>query len=216
MLCLSSCLHNTGIIYRFPKILLISCIFVILSPRITNSTFCLSFLLISIWCSSIISFYNNGTFYNEKDPPTTPLSCYWIFISAIAQDSFEKVSHSNDLKSYTFMKIIKCLSDGVGRVIKPHCTQRHKITQLPASHHAGSCAPLLHPSYSVSFFWACNKPCKHIFVGSVSFSQSFHTHAVLAVAVKSLPIYTGLLCAKRQMLHDSHSASRHKLWITAR
>lgn len=150
MLCFSFCLHNSGIICHFPKILLISCIFVILSPGTTNTTFCLSFLLISIWCTSIISFYNNGTFYNEKDSPTTQLSCYWIFIFAIAQDSFEKVSHSNDLKSYTSLKIIKCLSHGVGRVIKLHCTQRHKTTQLAASHHAGSCTPFRHPSYGIS------------------------------------------------------------------
>ena len=74
-------------------------------------------------------------------------------------------------------------------------------------------APLLQCQLA---FRACNNPCKPIFAGLVSFSQSFHTYAVLAVAVKLMPIYTGLLCAKKQMLHDSCSAYRHKLWITAR
>lgn len=143
---------------------------------------------------------------------TQALSCYWILISAIAQDSFEKVSHSSHLKSYTFMKITKCLSHGVGRVIKSHCTQRHKTTQLPACHHAGCCAPLLHPSYGASFLFELVRAPANPF----SWAQLlFHTYAVLAVAVKLLPISTGLLCAKEQMLHDSCSAYRHNLWITA-
>lgn len=146
---------------------------------------------------------------------TQALSCYWILISAIAQDSFEKVSHSSHLKSYTFMKIIKCLSHGVGRVIKSHCPQRHKTTQVPACHHAGSCAPLLHPSYSASFLFELVRAPANSFLWAQLLFQSFHTYAVLAVAVKLLPISTGLLCEKEQKLHDSCSAYRHNSWITA-
>lgn len=46
---LSSCLHNTGIIYHFPKILLISCISVILSPGIKHLHYLMSLFLHFSW-----------------------------------------------------------------------------------------------------------------------------------------------------------------------
>lgn len=118
-------------------------------------------------------------------PPNSELSCYWVFLSAIAQDSFEKVSHSDDLKSYIFMKIgkiIKRLSNSVGSITKPHCTQRHRTTQLPASQHLGDSSATA-PTFS-AFLWAWSNPCPwdHVPVGLVSLSHSFHTCAVPVVA----------------------------------
>lgn len=185
-----------------------------LSPGITNTTFCLSSLFISIWCTNIIYFYNNSTFYNEKDHPSTklllnPYLCY----------STRLIWKSESFESFKVLHVYENY-----KMSLTWCRKSNKITLPPkAQNHPGTClssrwelcspsAPLLRCQLS---FWACKSPCKLIFVGSVAFSQSFHTYAVLAVAVKLLPISTGLLCEKEQKLHDSCSAYRHNLWITA-
>lgn len=77
-------------------------------------------------------------------------------------------------------KIIKCLSNSVGSITKPHCTQRHRTTQLPAINILVTSATT--PTFS-ALLWAWSNPCPwaHVPGGLLSFSHSFHTCAVPVV-----------------------------------
>lgn len=116
-------------------------------------------------------------------------------------------------ESFKWFKVLH-----ISEKFKMWCRKRNKTPLHPEAENnpaAWHSAPLLHNSYSVSLPSGFATTPVNPLLWAVSFPQPFPTSAALAVVLKLLPIYTGLLCTEQQMLHDSCSACRHKLSIIA-
>lgn len=88
-------------------------------------------------------------------------------------------------------KIIKCLPNSVGSITKPHCTQRHRTTQLPAINILVTLLqPLLH--FQLSFELEATPAHELTFLGACSL---FHTPFTPVQSLLWLPIYIRLLWA---------------------